>query len=374
MAKETYRVIVWGPGHIGGAVLRELLGRPEFDVVGVKVYSEDKDGVDVGTLAGLDPIGVKASTRREDVLAFDADCVVFTPRPLDATANDQDAIDILRSGKNVVTTWNYHYPPMRGGGLAERLDAACQAGGTTVHGTGVHPSFMVERLVMTLTGLMLDVEHLRFVEAVDVSGALAGMGPEIVTGVGFGRDPKSFGPDDIGTLLAGPYYRDVIGYAGKKLFGADPQQIRIEHDFTGTAAKTTMDLGWLRIEEGTACAISHVHRGFIGDHHFFTNEEHWYLGSHERYLGTGNVPFGNFTGRSNYIVEVDGKPGRIAMQMDMDTTVPGDTPIITWCSVVPLIQSIIPVCHAAPGVLHPDVGPHFARDLRTLVRAEPVSR
>ena len=133
-----------------------------------------------------------------------------------------------------------------------------------------------------------------------------------------------------------------------------------------------MDLGWLRIEKGTACAISHVHRGFIGDHHFFTNEEHWYLGSDERYLGTGNVPFGNFTGRSNYIVEVDGKPGRIAMQMDMDTTVPGDTPIITWCSVVPLIQSIIPVCHAAPGVLHHDVGPHFARDLRTLVRAEPV--
>ena len=79
MAKETYRVVVAGPGHIGGAVLRELLARSEFRVVGVKAYSEDKHGVDVGTLAGLDPIGVTASTRREDVLALDADCVVFHP-------------------------------------------------------------------------------------------------------------------------------------------------------------------------------------------------------------------------------------------------------------------------------------------------------
>jgi 2,4-diaminopentanoate dehydrogenase len=371
MTDPKYRVIVWGPGHIGAAALRELIQRPEFEVVGVKVYSDSKHGVDAGTLVGLEPIGIPATTRRDDILALDADCVVFTPRPLDAEANDRDAIDILRSGKNVVTTWNYHYPPMRGGGLGDRLEEACRAGGVTVHGTGVHPSFMVERLVITLTGLLLDVEHLRFVEAVDVSGALAGMGTEIVTGVGFGRDPAAFGPDDIGTLLAGPYYRDVIGYVGKKLFGADPDEIRIEHEFTGAPAACDMDLGWLRITKGTAATISHVHRGFIGDHHFFTNEEHWYLGPDERYLGTGKVPFGGFEGSSNYIVEIDGRPGRISLQMDMEATVPGDTPVITWCSVVPLIQAIIPVCHAEPGVLHPDARPHFARDLRTLVNAEP---
>jgi 4-hydroxy-tetrahydrodipicolinate reductase len=361
-----YRVIVWGPGHIGGAALRELLLRPEFEVVGVKVYSESKDGVDIGTLVGLDPIGVAASTSRDKILALDADCVVFTPRPLDAAANDQDAVDILRSGKNMVTSWNYHYPEMRGGDLAERIEDACRQGGSTVLGTGVHPSFMVERMVMTLTGLMLDVDRIRFVEAVDVSGALAGMGPEIVTGVGFGRDPLTFGPDDIGTQLAGPYYIDVIGYVGRHLFDAEPADIRIEHDFTGVAAEDTLELGWITIDRGMACSISHVHRGYIGDRLFFTNEEHWYLGPDKRYLGDGLVPFGGFSGESNYIVEVDGKPGRIEMQMDLDTTVDGDTPIITWCSVVPLIQSIVPVCHAQPGILHPDVRPHFKRDLRKL--------
>jgi hypothetical protein len=38
--KDSYKVIVWGPGHIGAAALKQALLRPEFDVVGVKVYSE----------------------------------------------------------------------------------------------------------------------------------------------------------------------------------------------------------------------------------------------------------------------------------------------------------------------------------------------
>jgi len=64
-------------------VLRELLTRPAFEVVGVKAYSENKYGVDVGTLACLDPIGVSASTRREDVLALEADCVLRSGKNLD---------------------------------------------------------------------------------------------------------------------------------------------------------------------------------------------------------------------------------------------------------------------------------------------------
>lgn len=367
--QTKYKLVVWGPGHIGGAALREALKRPEFEVVGAKVYSDEKNGVDIGELVGLEPVGVRATTDRDEILAVDADCVIFTPRPLDPEANDRDALDLLESGKNVVTTWSYHYPPMRGGDLAARLDEACRKGGSTVHGTGVHPSFMVERLVMTLTGLMLEVDHIRFVEAVDVSQALAGMGPEIVTGVGFGRDPAGFGPDDPGAALAAPYYRDVIGYVGKALFDAEPGDIRVEHGFSGVAADEDWISPGLHVPKGTASTISHVHRGYIGEQHFFTNEEHWYLGGNNRHLGDGNVPFGGFAGSSNYIIEIDGKPGRIALQLDQESTMEDDTPIITYSSVVALLQSVIPVCHAEPGVLHPAAKPHFAADLRSLAPA-----
>lgn len=371
--RNSYKVIVWGPGHIGGGALKQALLRPEFEVVGVRVYSDHKHGVDVGELVGLPPVGVTATTDRDAVIAMDADCVIFTPRPLDPVANDQDAIDLLASGKNVVTTWNFHYPENRGSDLAGRLEKACKAGQSTVHGTGVHPSFMVERLVMTLSGLMLDVEHIRFVEAVELSQALPGMGPEVVNAVGFGRDPADFGPHDVGASLAGQYYEDVIAYVGKAQFNAEPDEIRIEHDFTGTAVNEDRSIPGLALPPGTASAISHVHRGYIGDHHFFTNEEHWYIGKANRHLGTGNVPFGDgYSGSSNYIIELDGKPAKIAVQMDLESTMSDETPIITYCSVVTLLQAVIPVCHAEPGVLMSNARPHFMSDLRRLAPTAAV--
>jgi len=61
--------------------------RPDLRIVGARVYSPDKrvyspdkNGVDVGTLAGRDPSGVVATTDVDEVLALDADCVLYTPR------------------------------------------------------------------------------------------------------------------------------------------------------------------------------------------------------------------------------------------------------------------------------------------------------
>jgi hypothetical protein len=73
MAESRYHVIVSGPGHVGGTALRGVLQRPEFEVVGALVYSESKDGRDIGELAGLEPVGVTATTSVEQILATEAD-------------------------------------------------------------------------------------------------------------------------------------------------------------------------------------------------------------------------------------------------------------------------------------------------------------
>ena len=48
---RPYRIIIWGPGDMGGRALRTALQSPQFEVVGVKVFSSHKNGVDIGTLA-----------------------------------------------------------------------------------------------------------------------------------------------------------------------------------------------------------------------------------------------------------------------------------------------------------------------------------
>lgn len=99
---------------MGGRALRTALLAPDkFQVVGVKVFSPHKHGKDIGELVGLPPTGVKATTSKAEILALDADCVVHTPTtPALLKGSDQDVLDLLASGKNVVSGASHHNPSM----------------------------------------------------------------------------------------------------------------------------------------------------------------------------------------------------------------------------------------------------------------------
>ncbi len=99
---------------MGGRALRTALLSPDkFEVVGVKVFSPHKNGKDIGELVGLPPVGVKATTSKEAILALNADCVVHTPTtPALLQGSDNDVLDLLASGKNVVSGASHHNPSM----------------------------------------------------------------------------------------------------------------------------------------------------------------------------------------------------------------------------------------------------------------------
>ena len=108
---SVHRVIQWGTGTVGSEIVTAILDhRDDLELVGALVYSETKDGVDVGALVGRNPIGVTATTDVEHILKLDADCVLYTPR----TAHLDDVCRLLESGKNVVTTaFLFHPAPDR---------------------------------------------------------------------------------------------------------------------------------------------------------------------------------------------------------------------------------------------------------------------
>ena len=62
---------------------------------------------------------------------------------------------ILASGKNVVTPLGWFYPG-RAPDVAE-LEAACRAGGVTLHGTGIHPGGITERFPLMVSALSRSV-------------------------------------------------------------------------------------------------------------------------------------------------------------------------------------------------------------------------
>ena len=69
----AYKVIQWATGNVGQLALRGIIEHPDLELVGLLVHSPDKAGKDAGELAGLAPVGVKATnanSRQEVFLTF----------------------------------------------------------------------------------------------------------------------------------------------------------------------------------------------------------------------------------------------------------------------------------------------------------------
>src|SRR5262245_29079456 len=74
-----YGVIQWATGGVGTAAIEGILGHTDLELVGAKVFSDAKHGKDVGEIIGREPIGVLATMDADEILAMDADCVIYAP-------------------------------------------------------------------------------------------------------------------------------------------------------------------------------------------------------------------------------------------------------------------------------------------------------
>src|SRR4051812_42212429 len=134
----TLRVIQWATGGLGQAAIGQIQLHPDLELVGCWVHSEAKAGQDAGELAGIGPIGVSATNSLEEILALDADCVLYSP----LMPNPKEVAALLRSGKNVVTPLGWFWPTAE---EKSRMEVPALEGGVTLHGTGIDPGGATEQ-------------------------------------------------------------------------------------------------------------------------------------------------------------------------------------------------------------------------------------
>jgi 2,4-diaminopentanoate dehydrogenase len=185
----TIRVIQWATGPVGAAQLREVIDRPDLDLVGVLSYHPDKIGVDAGTLVGRPATGVRVTADRAAVIGLDADVVLHAASKAGPdNTNTEDISALLASGKTVITTTSYNHLPTFGAAADRAITDACERGGSRFHAAGEHPGFMFERLAATLTGLCQRVDCVTVREYVDCTGVSERR--MLVDLMGMGRDPS----------------------------------------------------------------------------------------------------------------------------------------------------------------------------------------
>jgi hypothetical protein len=149
---------------VGTFAVRAIAGRPDLELAGVWVHSDDKVGKDAGELAGIAPIGVTATNDTDALLALKPDCVCYTAsgevRPRETV---DDLCRMLELGINVVTTSvpGLLYPPGFDATEVARLADACRAGNSSLYASGIEPGFSGDHLVLMLSTLSRRIRSVR---------------------------------------------------------------------------------------------------------------------------------------------------------------------------------------------------------------------
>jgi hypothetical protein len=160
----TYRVVGWSTGGVGRSAIRAVARRPDLELVGVWVHGEEKEGVDAGTLAGIDPLGIAATRDADALLALEPDCICYS-----ASGEQQDAgavpdlVRMLEAGVNVVSvsTPGLVHPAGYHPEWRDALEAAAAKGGASLYASGIEPGVAGDQLPLTLMTMSDTVRSVR---------------------------------------------------------------------------------------------------------------------------------------------------------------------------------------------------------------------
>lgn len=195
------RVIQWATGITGMMSLRHVIGRPDLELVGVRVYDPAKAGVDAGTLCGSEEVGVAATDDRAAIIDTAADVVLYMGKvETDTEGCFADVCDLLASGKNVVATGSrFIHPRSLHAALADAIESSCRAGNSSFLGLGLYPGFFGESLGPVLSRLTQKTSHVSVREVLNYSTYASH--DLVFNAMGFGH-----APDDTTPLLSNTDY------------------------------------------------------------------------------------------------------------------------------------------------------------------------
>jgi 2,4-diaminopentanoate dehydrogenase len=330
-------VIQWATGNVGSAAVAAIHTHDDLTLVGAFVYDGAKAGRDVGEVCGIGPIKVFTTDERDEILAMDADCVLYMATgEMNPAGAINDICDLLASGKNVVSTalTALIYPKSAGDDVVQRIEAACADGGTSFHGTGIEPGWASEVLPLAMSGILGRVESILVQELMDYSTYDV---PEMIYDImGFGMAADAPVPLADAGLVGQAFHAPLMLVADG--LGAEIERFEYRREVAFAPEHIVAKFG--EVEAGTVSAQRFSCAAIIEGREALTVE-------HITRIGNDQAPDWP-TGRG-WRITVEGEP---SMVLDATIAVHGEDDTEQGClgTAMHAIHAIAPVCAAEPGI------------------------
>lgn len=258
---KQIRVLQWGLGAMGGGMARLMLDKSGLKIVAAVDGRPDYAGKDLGDVLGVGKkLGVTVTNKPEDVLKKEnVDIVIIATT---SWVKDQmpDLRKIITAGINCISiAEEMSEPAAQNPELSKEIDDLAKKHGVSVLGTGVNPGFVLDQLVVTLTGGNHTVERIEASRVNDLSP----YGPTVMKSQGVGTTPEAFkaGAAD-GTIVGHVGFPESIRMISDALgLGVD----RIEQSREPIISKVYRETPYVKVQPGMVAGCAHIGIGYCGN-------------------------------------------------------------------------------------------------------------
>jgi 2,4-diaminopentanoate dehydrogenase len=182
---DRVKIIIWGFGAMGRGMAEMLLSKKGVEIKGICDINPLYQGVDFREILKIktDHPKVTIQSNIDQILGTTKADVVLLCTDSFVDGAFEKIKKVVVSGMNCISTAEeMSYPHASSPVLAKQIDQLAKAYGVTVLGTGINPGFIMDLLVVALSGVMTDISY---IEAKRVN-SLSPFGPVVMHEQGVG--------------------------------------------------------------------------------------------------------------------------------------------------------------------------------------------
>ncbi len=338
--EKTINVVIWGYGAMGKGIAEMLLDKKGVSIKGI--CDVNPNYKEKGFLNFLDVNtshpNIKISDNIDLILKEDNIDVVLLATD-SYTKGAFDKIEkVVRKGINVISTAEeMAYPKANEPKLTRKMDELAKENKVTILGTGINPGFIMDLLVVALTGVMKDVKH---IEAVRVN-SLSPFGPTVMEEQGVGITKDEFDSRLKNNDLAGH-----VGFKESVSMIADAIGIKLtnfEQQMKPIISNVDRKSKYGEVKAGNLAGIDMTAQGYVGEDVIIDMKHPQQIEPEMEGTHTGdyiNIK-GNPEVNMSIKPEIDGGLGTIAMCVNMIPHVLNASPGLKTMLDLPVPRAIL---------------------------------
>ncbi|TVP96606.1 MAG: NADP-binding protein [Acholeplasmatales bacterium] len=338
--RKNVRVGIWGYGAMGKGIANMLLKKKGVTVVGVCDVDEHLVGKGF-----LDFLSVE-SDHENHCIVSDVDALLHQA-PMDVMIIATDSftkktfskiVTVIEHGVNVISTAEeMAFPMANEPELSQEIDGLAKKNQVTVLGTGINPGFIMDLLVLALTGCMEEVQH---IEAERVN-SLSPFGPTVMEEQGVGISLETYHQRmEAGTLAGHVGFKESVHMIAS---GLGVKLSHFEQQMKPIVSNTNRKSKYGEVQPGHLAGIDMSAQGHVSGKSFISMKHPQQI--EPEVEGTATGDYIRLRGIPNISMsinpEIDGGIGTIAMCVNMIPHVINATPGLKTMLDLPVPRAIL---------------------------------